>query len=842
MEKHLLHTGWTVRAASNFDEVPAAIRDRDVPATVPGTVHTDLLAEGLIPDPYLDRNEDLVQWIGRTDWVYSCRFDAPQGWKNFQRVDLACEGLDTVARVELNGHVIGESENMHHPHRFDAKAALHDSENELVVTFASAAMYTRAMRDQLGDLPNTYPDFERFNFIRKMACNFGWDWGPTLITAGIWKPIALEMWNTARIKSVRPLVQQATEKFAIVDVKVEVERADPSDETRLSVGAILNKKESASSRYWISEQTVTILVRNPQLWWPRGYGDPVLNDLYVHLLHEEETEILNEGKGPVSKPVLDRWEARIGLREVTMNTEPDAVGEQWTIEINGKPIWIKGANWIPDDCFPHRVDEMRYRQRIQQAIDSNMNLLRIWGGGTYESETFYSICDELGVLVWQDFPFACACYPEEAPFDKLIEAEARHNIARLSRHPSLVMWNGSNENIWGYFDWPWQGTTWREFVEGRTWGLGFYLDLLPRLVQELDPTRPYWPSSPYSGTMEIHPLADTHGNMHIWDAWNTADYTVYREYSPRFCSEFGHQAPPTYTTLQRSIPADQLRPDSPAMLHHQKANGGNDKLHTRLEEHFEIPQNVDDWLYVTQLNQARALTLGVEWFRSQQPRCMGTIYWQINDCWPVTSWASVDGYGHPKPLWYATRRFFADRLLTIQPDGDDLVLFANNDSDAEWNSALRFTVQSFSGETEFESSLAVNVAPRTNQSVLRWSELSRPKFDGSNQFIAVRSPEARTEFFGQIDKNLSYPEPRFDADLQSHGIAHQLTITARTLLRDLCIFVERLDEQATVNDQLVTLLPGESFTFEINSPSALHREDLIAPPVLQCANRFGRSA
>jgi beta-mannosidase len=471
-----------------------------------------------------------------------------------------------------------------------------------------------------------------------------------------------------------------------------------------------------------------------------------------------------------------------------------------------------------------------------------MNLLRIWGGGTYESETFYSICDELGVLVWQDFPFACACYPEEAPFDKLIEAEARHNIARLSRHPSLVMWNGSNENIWGYFDWPWQGTAWREFVEGRTWGLGFYLDLLPRLVQELDPTRPYWPSSPYSGTMEIHPLADTHGNMHIWDAWNTADYTVYREYSPRFCSEFGHQAPPTYTTLQRSIPADQLRPDSPAMLHHQKANGGNDKLHTRLEEHFEIPQNFDDWLYVTQLNQARALTLGVEWFRSQQPRCMGAIYWQINDCWPVTSWASVDGYGRPKPLWYATRRFFADRLLTIQPDGDDLVLFANNDSDAEWNSALRFTVQSFSGETEFESSLAVNVAPRTNQSVLRWSELSRPKFDGSNQFIAVRSPEARTEFFGQIDKNLSYPEPRFDADLQSHGIAHQLTITARTLLRDLCIFVERLDEQATVNDQLVTLLPGESFTFEINSPSALHREDLIAPPVLQCANRFGRSA
>ena len=346
------------------------------------------------------------------------------------------------------------------------------------------------------------------------------------------------------------------------------------------------------------------------------------------------------------------------------------------MKINGKEVWCKGANWIPDDVFLTRAnDPARLRARLTQARDAGMNMMRIWGGGIYETDEFYDICDELGLLVWQDFLFACAAYSEDAETWKSVEEEARFNVTRLSRHPSLVLWNGCNENIWGFFDWGWE-----EKLKGRAWGAGYYFDLLPRVVAEVDPSRPYWPGSPYSGSMAIHPNADAYGNKHMWDTWNDVSFNFFRKYSPRFASEFGHQAPPTYSTLARAIPEDARDPMSVTMQSHQKAHGGNENLHTRLLEHFAMPEGLDNWLYLTQLVQARAMTLACEWFRTRS-QCRGALYWQLNDCWPVTSWAAIDGDGKPKPLYYATKRFFRDRLLTIQPDGAGLALWAHNDSD-----------------------------------------------------------------------------------------------------------------------------------------------------------------
>ncbi|MDQ3813664.1 MAG: glycoside hydrolase family 2 protein, partial [Armatimonadota bacterium] len=622
-----------------------------------------------------------------------------------------------------------------------------------------------------------------------------------------------------------PLVRRADADGAMVEVLVDLMG---QENTRANLEVTLTAPDGAAIKPATSAPTdsgsvrVTVKVPTPQLWWPRGYGEQPLYDLNVKLSDAR------------SGALLDEWSSRIGLRTVRLNTEKDEIGTKFILEVNGRPIFCKGANWIPDDCFLNRVDEARYRRRIEQALAANMNMLRIWGGGIYETEAFYRLCDELGVLVWQDFLFACAAYPEEPPFDQLVEVEARYNITRLSKHPSLVLWNGCNENIWGYFDWGWKPK-----VEGRTWGLGFYLDLLPKLMSEIDPTRPYWPGSPYSGSMEIHPNDDRHANMHIWDAWNQVDYTIYRAYSPRFSSEFGHQAPPTYATLQKSIPADQLSPDSPAMLHHQKANGGNDKLNNRLAEHFEIPADFDDWLYLTQVNQARAVQTGVEWFRSRQPRCMGSLYWQINDCWPVTSWAAIDGYGRFKPLWYATRRFYADRLLTIQPEGDHLALYAVNDTDETWSSDLILARLTFNGQHQSEK-IGLEVGPRSCRQVLELDPAFYAPGNAANEFLLARADDACTTWFFDIDQNLNYPEPAFDAELTSDGSIHRLTITAHSLLRDVAIFVDRLDAEATINDQLVTLLPGESFMFVIESGQALTREALTAPPVFQCANRFGR--
>jgi beta-mannosidase len=667
--------------------------------------------------------------------------------------------LDTVATIWINGIEVGRSENMHLEARFEIKHALKSGENEIRIRFDSAVHYARNMRDKLGDLPhaNSYRDAngecEPFHFIRKNACNFGWDWGPALITCGVWKAISVEAWSVARIKSVRPLVKVANEKVAVVDVLVEVERLPSSYEQEARYSLLL-QGEVYGHRINLTEQsgikddkaTFTFFFREPQLWWPRGYGEQSLYCLVVGL-------DFNRNKD------LGQFSCQIGLRETELDQSPDDIGAAWTLKINNREIWCKGANWIPDDVFLPRANEpQRLRARLNQAVEMGMNTIRVWGGGIYETDEFYSICDELGLIVWQDFPFACAAYSEESPMKELVELEARFNVARLCKHPSLVLWNGCNENIWGYFDWNWQAQ-----LEGRTWGAGYYFDVLPRIVDELDGTRPYYAGSPYSGSMDIHPNADAFGPKHMWDTWNEVNHTHFRKYSPRFASEFGHQAPPTFTTLARAIPVDERNPFSPSMLLHQKAIEGNDKLHARLLEHFAMPDlsstnGLADWIYLTQLVQARAMTTAVEWFRTRSS-CRGALYWQLNDCWPATSWSAIDGDGRPKPLFYASQQFFRERLLTIQPDGEHLALWAHNDTDREWADLCDVWLMAMEGESpDPHLFFYVGVPPRSVKKLGTLKHMTPT--DRQSQFIWANSHESDAFWFFDIDKNLAYPEPK----------------------------------------------------------------------------------
>ena len=376
-----------------------------------------------------------------------------------------------------------------------------------------------------------------------------------------------------------------------------------------------------------------------------------------------------------------------------MNVAPDNDGTPFVLSVNGKPIYVRGANWIPDDAFVTRLNADTYRTSIEDAVDAGMNLLRVWGGGIYESEDFYDVCDELGILVWQDFLFACAAYSEEEPLWSEVEAEAREAVTRLSRHASLAVWNGNNENIWGYVEWGW-----RVPLAGRPWGAGYYLDLLPKIVAELDPRTPYSPGSPYSFDQFIHPNDDRHATMHIWDVWNQVDYTTYRKYKPRFVSEFGFQGPPAWSTLTSVVHDAPLDPYGAQMLVHQKAFEGNLKLERGLGDHLPAWKDIDDWHWTTQLNQARAVAYGIEHFRSLFPLNTGAVVWQLNDNWPVVSWAAVDGHGIRKPLWYALKRVYADRLLTVQPRENALVVAAHNDTDARWSTEVTVTRRSTSGD------------------------------------------------------------------------------------------------------------------------------------------------
>jgi beta-mannosidase len=814
-----LHEGWTLSGADVSD----------LPAAVPGCVHTDLLAAGLIDDPYLDENENRQAWIGRTDWEYRTTFaaEAPTG-----NVDLVCAGLDTVASVRLNGEEVGHTANMHRGYRFDVRSQLRAGDNTLTIRFRSAYAYAEQQQRRLGDRPNAYP--EPFNFIRKQACNFGWDWGPTLVTAGIWQPIGLQSWSVARFAEVCPQVT-VRDGTGLVELRVRLERAAGQPVT--ITASIAGRRATATVEG--VEALLTLEVEDPQLWWPRGYGDQALHDLDLRLADADGRE-------------LDTWSRRIGFRSVRIDTAGDA----FTVVVNDVPIFARGVNWIPDDVFADRVTRERLAERFRQAADANVNYLRVWGGGRYESEDFYDLADEMGFLVQQDFLFACAAYPEEEPFASEIEAEARENVVRLAPHPSLVLWTGNNENLWGHEDWGWKAG-----LHGRSWGAGYYYDLLPRIVAELDPSRPYWPGSPYSGSPQRHPNDPAAGTTHIWDVWNTDDYTKYRSYRPRFVAEFGFQAPPAYATLRRAIHDDPLTPDSPGMAHHQKAADGDRKLERGLANHLPAPRDFDDWHYLTQLNQARAVAYGIEHFRSLRPLCMGAVMWQLNDCWPVTSWAAVDGDGRKKPLWYAMRGAYADRLLTLQPrTGDEITaggprtpvepgavvthdgqpaLVAVNDGREPWSVSATVTRRALTGQILAETTVGATVAPGSASTLVLPGDVVTPG-DPAGELIVARAGHQQAWWFFALDNEIAWPVASYDvavdASRDASGSSTKVTVTAHTFLRSVTLQPDRLDPSAEADAAGIGLLPGETFTFTVRSEHPLDSDAITRPPVLRCLN------
>ena len=814
-----LREGWTLSGADVTG----------LPASVPGCVHTDLLAAGRIEDPYLDENETKLSWIGHTEWVYSTTFAAgpfPDGLAT-PRVDLVCAGLDTIAEIELNGEQVGRTANMHRGYRFDVRSLLRPGDNTLKIKFNSPYAYAEEQQRRLGARPNAYG--EPFNFIRKQACNFGWDWGPTLVTAGIWQPIGLHGWSVARLAEVRPQITVAA-GAGRVEVRVRLERAV---EEPVTITASVAGRRATATVDGI-EALLILAIDDPELWWPRGHGKPTLSDLDV-------TASTSDGS------TLDSWHRKIGFRSVRVDT----AGDGYTVVVNDVPVFVRGVNWIPDDVFADRITRDRLAQRFRQAADANVNYLRVWGGGRYESEDFYGLADELGFLVGQDFTFACAAYPEEEPFAAEVEAEARENVVRLSSHPSLALWTGNNENLWGHEDW-----NWKQRLAGRSWGANYYYKLLPRIVAELDPTRPYWPGSPYSGAPGRYPNDPAYGTMHIWDVWNTDDYTKYAAYRPRFVAEFGFQAPPTYSTLKRALSDRPLAPDSPGMAHHQKAGDGDRKLELGLANHLPAPRDFDDWHYLTQLNQARAVAFGIEHFRSLRPLCMGAVVWQLNDCWPVTSWAAVDGYGRKKPLWYAMRDAYADRLLTLRPrTGAELLpggpdpaetgevftpagapaLIAVNDGPTPWTVEATVTRRNLAGDVLARAALSIPVDAGAAVTAPLPPDLTTPG-DPSGELIVADAGEARTLWFFARDKDIPWPAAAFTTEVTTDGASTRVTVTAETILRSLTLYPDRLDPSAEADRADVTLLPGESVTFTVHSAQSLDPAALTSRPVLRCVN------
>ncbi|WP_062070966.1 glycosyl hydrolase 2 galactose-binding domain-containing protein [Demequina sediminicola] len=830
MHRNSLCEGWTLTHRGG--DAPASVAGVTIPAQVPGSTHVDLINADLIPDPYLSTNEHDLAWMHLCQWRYTCMVDVEPAAPG-ERVDMVFDGLDTVATVSLNGTEVARTKNMHRSYRFDVRELLSSGTDTLTVDFASALEYARNLTETLGHRPTPYP--HPYPAVRKMACSFGWDWGPDLQTAGIWKDVRIERWRTARIDSVRPVVTVDGDTGR-VEAHISVERAADADLTvRAHVAGVTVEAEIVAG-----ESTATVVIEAPgvERWWPRGYGRPHLYDLEVSVLHGDT--------------LLDTYSRRIGFRTVEVDMAHDGTGAGFTFIVNDVPVFIKGANWIPDDHLLTRITRERLERRIGQATGAHMNMLRVWGGGIYESDDFYDLCDQAGVMVWQDFLFACAAYAEGAPIRGEVEAEAREAIVRLMPHASLVLWNGSNENIWGWHDWGWQGN-----IGGDgTWGIGYYEELLPALVADLDPTRTYTPSSPFSPHQPydtVHPNDPTWGPIHEWQVWNQLDYTHYGSYVPRFASEYGFQGPPTWATLTRSIDPEDLHQESDAWLAHQKAHEGNDKLNRGLRPHLPAGRDFEEWHWATSLNQARAIRFAIEHYRSWWPRTTGSIMWQLNDCWPVTSWAAIDGDERLKPLWFALRDAYAPRLLTFQPRGADggldtaglphLVLV--NDTDDDWEDTVTLTRMSLDGTVHAAATEDVLVPARTAVTL----EVPDDVGDIDNPTRQVLVAQARHAEDGAAggsrgyaiwtdaeDKDIAYAGSPFTATARVTDGGFDVSITAHEVVRDVAILPDKVAADAVVSDALVTILPGQTVTFTIANAADVNPEDFLDPRVLVSAN------
>jgi beta-mannosidase len=824
MKKIDLHTGWSMCAVGGV--IPAEVGDIPRPASVPGTVHTDLLAAGLIPDPYTGTHETDLVWLHRSSWRYETLVQSEPAAPE-ERVDLVFDGLDTVATIELDGREVGRTANMHRGYRFDVREQLRRPA-ALSVRFDSALEFAEAVQDRIGARPhtNTHP----YNAVRKMACSFGWDWGPDLQTAGIWKPVRLERWRVARFAQTRLLATLDDDgTTGRLTVHVEVERSGLEEARELLVRvAVGDRSGRLSLPAGISAGAVEIEVPEAPVWWPVGYGGQPLAGVEVDLVDPS-------GDGAV----LDSVARRVGFRSVRLDESPDAAGSRFALIVNGRPVFALGLNWIPEDHLLTRLTRPDYAEAVDRAVAANANLLRVWGGGIFESDDFYDVCDERGVLVWQDFLLACAAYAEEEPIRSEILAEVRENVTRLSPHPSLVIWNGGNENIWAHEDWQWKAP-----LGDLTWGAGYYYRDFPAILAELDPTRPYHPGSPSSPGFDpevVHPNDDRYGTRHEWQAWNEQDYTWHDRYTPRFCSEFGWQAPPAWSTLAGALePADRHK-TSTAFLLHQKANDGNGKLDRGLAHHMRVPEDFAEWHWATQLNQARATTYAVHHLRSWTPHTMGSVVWQLNDCWPVTSWAVVDGAGRRKPAWYALRRAYQPRLLSFQIRDRAVVLVAVNDHDSPWDGRLRLRRAGFDGAELAAAEIDLRVAARSG-ATMTVPEALLDVTDASREVLLAEIDDIRATRLFAEDFELAYDPAPLTAEAVPAPGGYAVTVTATAFARDVAVLADRVAADAVVVDMLVALLPGESRTFTVRTGAAVDPVAFTVPPVLRSANALSAPA
>ena len=813
-----LDHGWQFRQVTSAPQEPEA---GWLPATVPGDVHLDLLANKKIDDPFFRGNEPKLQWIENESWEYRLRFDVTPSMLARSNVDMVFDGLDAAAQVYVNGTQVLAADNMFRIWRVSVKGYLHTGKNLLRVVFPSPIKAAQEVAARDPWQPKTKTDFK--TYIRKAAYEYGWDWGPRFVTSGIWRPVQLEAWDKVRIADFAIRQRDVSSEVAHADAEVEVESASAGS-ARVSVQYTDNGKPVTLSTVANLHAGRNIIdlpveIRQPKLWYPAGYGDQPLYEFTAQV-------------GAVGQPAETR-KVKAGLRSIVLHRQLDKWGRSFELIVNGIPVFAKGADVIPFDSFPNRVTTADYRRILESARDANMNMIRHWGGGYYETDEFYSICDELGIMVWQDFMFGNDWQPGTYAFKLNIEAEAEDQVRRLRNHASIVVWCGNNETEAAFY-WGPRPTLPAE-VRLLIWQdyLTEFSGILPRVVARLDAETPYWPSSP---SADYEPLTETYqsGDAHDWTVWHgRVPFSEYEKHHWRFVTEYGFQSFPEMRTVESfTQPEDRTGILTPVMLAHQKNNEGNSIIHDYLLRDYSEPKDFASFLYVSQVLQAEGIKIGAENFRRSRPDTMGSIFWQLNDCWPVASWSSIDYYGRWKALQYYARRFYAPILVSPHLEDGSVKVYIVSDKTEARAATLRVRLMDFDGKVLLEETHAVDVAPLTSKVYLDWP-LKKLTDAGAADTAHVFAVAELTTGGAEISRNLAYLAPVKEIHLKPAVLkvettgekgSYKIRVTSPVLARSVYLAFGNLDVK--VSDNYFNLLPGE--TVEIAATSAASLSDLRA--------------
>lgn len=803
-----IHAGWQFREAG---------KDEWHTATVPGCVHTDLLANKLIEDPFYRDNEKQQQWIGKTDWEYQTHLSVTAATMQREHVELVFEGLDTYADVYLNDALILKADNMFRTWRIDCKAALKTGDNILRVRFRSPINEVLPIMAKLNyQLPAPNDQGEKTSpFTRKAPYQYGWDWGPRFVTSGIWRPVALETWDQARIGDLQILTNSIANDAAQLTANVEIEATDSVNAsvvlTNLNSGMIVGRKEVTLSK-GTNKTALNFTIAHPTLWWPNGLG--------AHPLYRFKAQLIINGRP------IDQTTTRIGVRSLELRQQTDGAGKSFVFVINGVPVFAKGANWIPADSFPTRISKAKYRQLVSSARDTNMNMLRVWGGGIYESNDFYDLCDEMGILIWQEFMFAGSMYPANPEFLDNVKHEAIDQVTRLRNHPSIVIWCGNNEIETGWLNWGWRknlpASLWDDYQK-------IFEGVLSEVASALDPSRVYWPSSPHGGLAD-DPDSIRSGDNHFWRVWHFAEpFANYEKQFPRFMSEFGFQSFPQIETVNSyTAPADRDI-ESPIMLAHQRHPRGNQLVREYMLREYPQPKDFDSFLYVSQVLQAEGIRVGAEHLRRIRPHNMGSLYWQIDDCWPVASWSSIDYYGRWKALQYYARRFYSNLLVTPRIDNDKLNFWVTSDQTKITAAKLHVELLDFDGHVLRSFDRDLSVAPLASRSYfgVPVDELLQGQDAESScvycELLVNGKVASDHNYFFAPFKDLHLSKPSIDYQVTAAKDGFRVTVKSDKFAK--AVYLSAGDGEGMFSDNYFDLIPGKTVVVLYRSRTGLSLRD-----------------